>query len=533
MNRKNKVKGYWIPVLHSHLPFVKHPEHDYFLEEHWLFEAVTESYIPLLMKMKELVSENIDFRLTISLAPPLLEMLSDEHLTGKYDKYLDNLITLSESESGRLKRDRKFLPVADFYRKRLKNIKLFFEGFLKRNVLNGYRYFDDLGKLELITSCATHGFLPLLKENSGAIRAQISVAIASFQKHFGRTAEGIWLPECAYYEGLDEVLKNHNLNYFFLDSRGIMEGTPAPRYSVYAPVYTSSGIAVFGRDPLSSKQVWSGVEGYPGDSLYRDFYRDVGFDLDYDYIKPFISPDGERVFTGMKYYRITGDTEAKDTYIPLEALKKTADHASHFYSERVKQAETLGPLMDRPPASISPYDAELFGHWWFEGPDFMSNVFREMSCKGEIRAITPTEYLNMHPQNQVISPGPTSWGYQGYYDVWLNSDNDWIYRHLHFMADKLQELANKHTDEEDTLKVRILNQLTRELLLAQSSDWAFLMTANTAREYSSRRTKEHINNFNTLLDTFLSGTIDVSILEPIENKNSIFEELDFRVFADK
>ncbi len=533
MIRNKNIKGYWIPVLHSHLPFVKHPEHDYFLEEHWLFEAITESYIPLLMRMKEMESDSIDFRLTISLAPPLLEMLSDEHLTEKYTKYLDRLITLAEKESTRLKKDREFLPVADYYRKRFSNIKSFFEGFLKRNVLNGYRYFNDLGKLELITSCATHGFLPLLRENSASIRAQISVAIASFQTHFGKMPEGIWLPECAYYEGLDEVLKNHNLNFFFLDSRGIMEGTPAPRYSVYAPVYTSSGVAVFGRDPLSSKQVWSGIEGYPGDPVYRDFYRDAGFDLDFDYIKPFISPDGERVFTGMKYYSITGDTDSKKPYAPGKALLKTDEHASHFHTERIKQAETLQPLMDRPPASISPYDAELFGHWWFEGPDFLSRVFREMDKHGEIAAITPTEYLNMHPQNQVISPGPTSWGYRGYYDVWLNGDNDWIYRHLHFMADKLQELANKHADEEDILKVRLLNQLTRELLLAQSSDWAFLMTANTAREYSSRRTKEHINNFNTLLDAFLSGTIDLAVLEPVEYKNSIFDELDFRVFADQ
>ena len=163
----------------------------------------------------------------------------------------------------------------------------------------------------------------------------------------------------------------------------------------------------------------------------------------------------------------------------------------------------------------------------------MSHVFREMDRHGEIAAITPTEYLNMHPQNQVISPGPTSWGYQGYYDVWLNGDNDWIYRHLHFMADKLQELANKHSDEKDEVKERLLNQMTRELLLAQSSDWAFLMSANTAREYSSGRTKEHIANFNKLLDILLSGTVDLSVLEPIELKNSIFEDLDFRVFTDK
>ncbi len=527
------VKGYWIPVLHSHLPFVKHPGHDYFLEEHWLFEAITESYIPLLLKMKDLCADDIDFRLTISLAPPLLEMLSDEHLNKKYEKYLDKLITLSDSELKRLKKDRDFLPVARFYNKRFIDIRKFFRGFLKHNVLNGYRHFSALGKLELITSCATHGFLPLLRENNTSVQAQISVAIESFQKHFSMKPQGLWLPECAYYEGLDELLKQHDLKYFFLDSQGLMGGNPVPRYSVYAPVYTPAGIAAFGRDPLSSKQVWSSVEGYPGDSRYRDFYRDIGYDLDLDYIKPYISPDGSRAFTGIKYYKITGDTESKEPYHPEEALTATGEHALHFCSERVKQSETLRPLMDRPPIATSPYDAELFGHWWFEGPRFLSNVFREMDRSQEIKPVTPSEYLSMFPKNQVISPSPTSWGHRGYYDVWLNGDNDWIYRHLHFMADKLQELANKHSEETDEVKERLLNQMTRELLLAQSSDWAFLMSANTAREYSSGRTKEHIANFNKLLDNFLTGTIDLSILEPIEYKNSIFEELNFRIFRDK
>lgn len=524
------VKGYWIPVLHSHLPFVKHPEHEYFLEEHWLFEAITGSYIPLLMKMEQMVSRGIDFRMTVSLAPPLLEMLSDEYLVEQYEKYLDKLIDLSEKESTRLRTDKEFLPIARFYNRRFKGTKTFFNNFLKRNVLNGYRYFNGLGKLEIITSCATHGFLPLLRVNHKTVDAQISVAIDSFNKHFKRSLDGIWLPECAYYEGLDEVLNKYGLKFFFLDSQGLMNGKPVPRYSVYAPVYTTNGVAAFGRDPLSSKQVWSVEEGYPGDSRYRDFYRDAGFDLDFDYIKPYISPDGERVFTGIKYYKITGKTDSKEPYDPGEAFQTTVDHASHFYSERVSQVETLNALMDRPPVFMSPYDAELFGHWWFEGPEFLFNVFCEMQKHGDIKSITPSEYLNMFPKNQVINPSPASWGHRGYYDVWLNGDNDWIYRHLHYMADKLEELANRHYNENNKVKVRLLNQLTRELLLAQSSDWAFLMAANTAREYSSGRTKEHIANFNNLLES-LSGTIDVSVLEGIESKDSIFDELDFRVFA--
>ncbi len=527
------MKGYWIPVLHSHLPFVKHPEYDYFLEEHWLFEAISETYIPLLMKMKEMVDGKIDFRLTVSITPPLLEMLSDEYLTEQYVKHLDKLIELSEKEINRLNDDRDFLPVACFYNNKLKEIKSFFIDFLNHNVLNGYRHFRDLGKIEIITCGATHSFLPLLGVNPRAVEVQIKVAVDSYNKHFGGAPEGIWLPECAYFEGLDGVLEKHGIKFFFLDSHGLMNGRPTPKYSVYAPVYTMNGVAAFGRDPESSKQVWDSSEGYPGDFNYRDFYRDVGFDLDFEYIKPYISPDGIRAFTGLKYYRITGSTDIKEPYDPAAAYKKTLEHAVHFHSERKKQMETLGTLMDRFPVVVSPYDAELFGHWWFEGPDFLYHLFCEIDKNRFMKAITPTEYLSLHPRNQVISPGPSSWGYEGYYDVWLNSENDWIYRHLHYMADTLEGLANKHYNETDPARERVLNQLTRELLLAQSSDWAFLMTTKTATEYSAKRTREHILNFNRLVDAFLTDTIDTTFLEWLEYKNSIFDELDFRVYASK
>lgn len=530
--RSQQTMGYWMPVLHSHLPFVKHPEYEYFLEEHWLFEAITESYIPLLMKMKKMTTETIDFRLTVSISPTLLEMFSDEHLMDKYLQYLDKLILLSSKESNRLKGKRDFLSLARYYRGKYKEIRDFFITSLDCNVLNGYCSFRDLGKIEMITSCATHGFLPLLSINPRTVEAQISLAVDSYEKHFGKRPDGIWLPECAYYDGLEALLNKYGIRFFFLDSHGLMDGKPVPRYGIYAPVYTHSGVAAFGRDPLSSKQVWSAEEGYPGDFHYRDFYRDVGYDLDFDYIKPFISPDGVRVFTGIKYYRITGKTEAKEVYDPVMAARKASEHAIHFYAERKKQIETLKGLMDRPPVILSPYDTELFGHWWFEGPDFLYHVFCEINSDHYMTSITPTEYLSIYPQNQVISPSPTSWGDKGYYDAWLNNANDWMYRHLHYMADTMVMLANKYRDETDETNIKLLNQLARELLLAQSSDWAFLITTNTAREYSVNRIKEHIANFHKLQDDLVSNSIDMKFLKKLEHKNSIFDHLDFRVFAD-
>jgi len=527
------MKGYWIPVLHSHLPFIKHPEHDYFLEEHWLFEAISETYIPLLMKFRQLESEGVEFFMTTSITPPLAEMLDDRHLMEKYLAHLDRMLELCNKEVARCEHDPHFSGITKFYLDRFSKIREFFIGFLNYNVLNGYRYFASKGNLEIITCGATHGYLPLLSVNPKAVEAQISIAVDTHKKHFGVSPNGIWLPECAYYEGLDEYLSKYGIKFFFMDSHGLVYARPTPKYGVFAPMYTPKGVLAFGRDPESSKQVWSSKEGYPGDLDYRDFYRDVGFDLDYEYIRPYICPDGTRVFVGLKYHRVTGEGEFKEVYNPIHADAKAISHAQNFHYNRVKQIEHLSQFMeDRPPAVVSPYDAELFGHWWFEGPDFLYYLFKEFDSKKELKAITPMQYLALHPSNQVCAPNPSSWGDKGYYDVWLNRSNEWIYRHLHHICDELCSLANRYKDSSDYLINRVLNQLSRELLLAQSSDWAFLMTTKTAVEYSTKRTKEHISNFIKLSDMLKRNEINEQLLSKLEEKNSIFPNIDFRVYAD-
>jgi 1,4-alpha-glucan branching enzyme len=526
------TQGYWIPVLHSHLPFVKHPEYEYFLEEQWLFEAIDECYIPLLKNLKKLVDEDIDFRLTTSVTPPLAEMLKDELLMQKYGRHLNTMIELGNREIERTKStNQEEQRLAHFYRDRYIWIKEFFEGFLEGNVLNGYKHFAQLGKLEIITCGATHGYLPILSVNEKAVEAQISIAVESHKENFGVYPNGIWLPECAYFDGLDKVLAKYGIKFFFGDSHTLICANPTAQNSVFSPIYTPENVAVFSRDPQSSKKVWSSKEGYPGDFNYRDFYRDIGYDLDYEYIKDFISPDGTRVFTGFKYRKVTGDTDDKGFYNPEIAYEKTKEHAQNFAYERVLQLQELSPQMDRPPMLVSPYDAELFGHWWFEGTDFLYHLFKEIDKQKSFTIATPMEYLKQNPTNQVTIPTPSSWGDEGYYAVWLNKENDWIYRHLHFMADAMQELATRHQDEKDPIKVRILNQLLRELLLGQSSDWAFLITTETAIEYSERRTKEHIHNF-LELSKMLVDEVDLHLLEWLEQKNSIFQGVDFRVFAD-
>lgn len=522
--------GYLALVLHAHLPFVRHPEHEDFLEEGWLYEAITETYIPLLWVLESLLEDDVDFRLTMSLTPPLISMLNDDLLRRRYARHLDLLCELAEKEVARTRRMSEFHDTAIMYRDKFLKARDGYAHRWKTDLVGAFRRIQDSGKLEIITSGATHGFLPLLRVNPRAVRAQISIAAQHYQETFGRRPPGIWLPECGFYPGLDEVLKEAGIPYFFVDAHAIQNATGRVRCGVYAPLHCPSGPAAFGRDQESSKQVWSSIEGYPGDFDYREFYRDIGYDLELDYIKPYIHKDGIRVNTGIKYYRITGPTENKEPYVAQKALDKAVLHAGNFMFNRQRQVEWLRGRMGRKPIVVAPYDAELFGHWWFEGPDWLNFLFRKIACDQKVLRLThPSEYLVDCSANQVGMPSASSWGYRGYSSVWLNGSNAWIYRHLHAAADRMEELAEQFPTAEGAMR-RALNQAARELLLAQASDWAFIMARNTAVPYAVQCTRDHLFRFHRLYEMLRHGVVDEGWLAALEFQDNIFPNLDYMVY---
>lgn len=523
------LKGYLCLVLHSHLPYVRHPEHEDFLEEDWFYEAITETYIPLIKVFNRLLEDRVDFHITMSLSPTLISMLQDELLQARYIRHIEKLIELADKEVYRTTFLGDFHSLALMYHKFFVDARRIFVEVYKKNLVNAFKSLQDSGKLEIITCGATHGYLPLMETTRPSVRAQVFVATEHYKKALGRAARGIWLPECGYNPGDDEILKEAKIRYFFTDAHGILHGSPRPKYGVYAPVYCKSGVAAFGRDLESSKQVWSAEEGYPGDYWYREFYRDVGFDLEYEYIKPYIHKDGIRINTGIKYYRITGETNHKEPYNPHRATEKAAEHAGNFMFNREKQAEYLYELMRKKPIVIAPYDAELFGHWWYEGPQWLDFLIRKIAYDQKtIKLITASEYLEQYPKNQVITPSMSSWGWKGYNEVWLEGSNDWIYRYLHKASERMTELVNLYPDSNSLLK-RALNQALRELLLAQSSDWAFIMKTGTLVNYAVKRTKEHILRFTRLYDQIKSNSIDEAFLGDSEYKDNLFPDIDYRV----
>jgi 1,4-alpha-glucan branching enzyme len=322
-----------------------------------------------------------------------------------------------------------------------------------------------------------------------------------------------------------QTLSDEGIRFTILETHGLTRAEPRPKWGVYAPIYSPSGLAAFGRDPESSRQVWSSAEGYPGDYDYREFYRDIAYDLEMDYLRPYIHPDGIRLDTGIKYYRVTGKTNHKEPYDPERAENKAEVHAGDFIFNRRKQVEYLASVMDRAPLIVAPYDAELFGHWWYEGPAWVNYLVRKIaSGQGSLRLVTLSEYLEEYPINQVAAPALSSWGYEGFNDVWLNGSNDWIYPHLHRAARLMEKLSGGHL-RPVPLAARALAQAKRELFLAQASDWAFMINSGDMTEYATRRTKRHLSRFFRLGEQIQNNTIDESLLRGWEMQDNIFSSL--------
>ena len=467
----------------------------------------------------------------MSITPPLLSMLDNKLLQRRYVKYLKQHIELCKKELIRTSNDKRLNELSKYYLDRYSNDLHIFKDIYNCNIIDGFKYFQDIGVLEIITCGATHGYFPILYVNEKTVKAQIAVGVQTYEKYFGRKPRGIWLPECGYVPEADTYLKEFGIEYIITESHGILYADPVPIYGTFAPIVSPEGVIAFGRDIETSRQVWSSINGYPGDFNYREFYRDIGYEADYDYIKPYIASNGARVDTGIKYYRITSKSDFKDYYNPRWAMDSAEKQAGHFLDCRTNQINELSEVMDTPPVVVCPYDAELYGHWWYEGPYWLYVLFKKIyydDCNFEL--ITPGEYIDRYPNIQVCSPCRSSWGANGYSEVWLNPTNDYAHRHLHKAGDRMVELAHLFPNEKNKLKKNALNQCARELLLAQSSDWLFIITNGTMVDYAKKRIKDHIGRFTKLYYQLKGNNIDEEFLKDISKKDKIFDDIDYMIY---
>ncbi len=524
------MPGSFALILHAHLPFVRHPEHPDFLEEDWLFEALSETYLPLLRMMRRLVDEGVGFRLTLSLTPTLCAMLRDELLQQRYLRHLERLIGLSRQEVERHRDHPQISRLASFYAGFFAQSRRFFAEELQCDVVKAFRTLQEDGRLEIMASAATHAFLPLLQDFPSAQRTQIAIGCDAYRDSFGSEPRGFWLPECGYSDGIDRQLQAADIRWFVVDTHGLMFARPRPQHAIFAPCYTPAGPAAFARDAESSRAVWSAECGYPGDPVYRDFYRDIGFERNPEDLRDFVFPRGIQKFSGLKYHRVTGGTGAKEFYHPPSALAAADAHAEDFLVKRQARFRDLNTLGFEP-VIVSPYDAELFGHWWFEGPRFLESFLRRAArAADDFRLATPSEFLTAQPTQQVVRISPSSWGEHGFSGVWLDESCAWIYPPLHAATRRMIDLARRHRATTDPTIERALRQAARELLLAQASDWAFLIKTGSAPEYAAQRTRDHLRYFQRLAGNLERGKIESDFLGEREGRANLFPTLNWRHF---
>ncbi len=508
------TKGNLAIVLHAHLPYVRSEEPGS-LEEDWFFQALVECYLPLLEILEEAsISNNQAPKLTIGLSPTLLSLLEDEVLKTRFRKWVElRLEILNSLQADNIK---AALHLTDHLKRQLKSWKN-----CRGDLIGRFDKLQISEVIDILTCAATHGYLPLLRENPETVRAQLKTAVREHKRLFKNSPLGIWLPECAYYEGLDIIIAESGLRYAVLDGHGLLNADPRPRYGLYAPICTKKGVAFFGRDSESTLPVWSARDGYPGNPNYREFHRDLGWDLSIENLKK-IGIQEKRPL-GIKLFKITSKStslENKQPYNPQAAQERVEKDAEHYLKKRKEQLIKLEKSMKIEPLLIAPFDAELFGHWWFEGPQFISQLFMKSKKEG-IKLITLKEALQLKSQIQLCNPSPSSWGQGGFHNYWLNESNAWIVHQWSKAGRAMINICSKGIQNESNIK--IIKQAARELLLSQSSDWSFILKAGTTTELARERIDLHIKRFWILINSIKDNkVIDNKILEKIEKEDSIF-----------
>ena len=523
-------------LMHAHLPYVHHPEFKRFFEENWLFEAIAETYLPLVQAMRRLLEKGVPGTLNLSVSPPLIEMLSDESLIEKFSEHLKRQLELIEKEVSRnIGTDLEAL--SHFYLSRQKTLIDFWENRIHRDLLAEFLNLEKAGKLNLLTCVGTHPFLPAYQSDPASIRMQLDVTVRCFERAFGRKPLGVWLPECGYFPGLDKYLAEFGLHYFFLETHGVLLASPTPKYGVFTPLRTTQGLYCMGREQKSSMEVWSRRTGYPGHPEYREFFTDIAQNRPRDYLGEYFFAGDTPIDSGFKYNRITGG-EHKEIYRPWNAMRLAEDHAHLFVVNREATiSELLVNMEGHKAAMLCPYDAELFGHWWFEGPLFLESMLERAASSSVIEFAGADQVMTSSADPDAHEPAFSSWGEGGFGSVWINGETDKYYPQsyrLRAMIDHLKSIQEKMglKSPRGKLLTRYIKQMERELMLFQSSDWAFMIHNHSADGYARRRLDDHYADGHALFaeacKAILKNTDKLpanSVLPALEKRDNIFKWL--------
>ncbi|HEU5260244.1 MAG TPA: 1,4-alpha-glucan branching protein domain-containing protein [Gemmatimonadales bacterium] len=539
----------FVLALHSHLPYVVH--HGRWPHgSDWLCEAALDTYLPLLEKLQELVQEGTPAPLTIGFTPVLANQLASPDFVQELEAFFDQReAACAEAPTGLAATgDTALLPLVEFWKSRLSRLRKLFHS-IDRDIVTAFRRLQDAGHLEIIGSAATHGYLPLLARDE-SIRLQLAVGRNEHRRLFGRDPVGCWLPECAYRpragrrRGIEEHLAAAGFRYFFTDAHLAQAGDPLgtygevplgaerfdverpetlakpatrPRRSPYrayrvTPPRAKQSVVALVRDPRSSMQVWSRHHGYPGDEWYLEFHK--------------IRWPG-----GLKLWRVTGpnvDLGAKRAYEPAAALGRAADHARHFAHLVAGIAAETAAREAGAGVVVAPFDTELFGHWWFEGVDFLAAVYRELRHHPGVRPVPASRHVGDHPAGTGLRLAEGSWGVNGDHTMWLNDRTAWTWPRLGAVEDAFWKAAPAALASPGARPV--LAQAARELLLAQASDWQFMISTGAVPDYAERRFTLHCDDAERLVAALTpggrGGTPDVGrLVEELSRRDQVFPDI--------
>jgi 1,4-alpha-glucan branching enzyme len=550
------VAGYVAVILHSHLPYTRKAGMWPFGEEN-LYEAIAETYLPLLTVLERLAAEGLPARFTIGITPILAEQLADPYMQAGFEEYALRRIMAAQADVERFEPGDPRRELASEYRMWYASQLQAFRERYGRNVLQGFRALAESGAIELIGSSATHAFSPLLGRDS-SLHAQFHVGLATHRKHFGVTPRGFWLPECAYRprEGdrppIDAFLAEEGIRYVVVDTHAVEGSMVAgwrPGFGPYTALAAPAGpqvpqtglttfraytleetsVAVLARNQRAGYQVWSAEHGYPGDPLYREFHK-----------------KDER--SGLQYWRLSGkgvELGDKQLYDPRAAMQRVREHARHYADMLAAMLGEYQLHHNRRGLLAIPFDTELFGHWWFEGVEWLEQVVRALAERQDVALATVSEALSHAPPEQSLRMPESTWGAGGHFWVWNNEQVRWMWPVIHAREAAMEAFVERFEGTRDPHVLRTLNQLGRELLLLQASDWPFLVTTGQATEYAVTRFREHQTRFDVLAAMLRDweppsspthvpphggGPVELSLLQRYEELDNPFEGLDYRVF---
>ncbi|MDR3335770.1 MAG: DUF1957 domain-containing protein [Treponema sp.] len=500
-------------------------------EEPWFFETISETLLPLLEVFDRLDRDHVPFRLSLALSPVLISMLADEVLINHYLEYVDRQIEFGAGELERTGDNPRLNALARYYYDQIMEKRFLFTGRYEKNIGRVLDLYQKKGRLEILTTAATHAFLPLYAPFPEAIQAQIEVAIASHRRIFGRNPQGFWLPELGWTPELDEYLRSYNFSYTVVDTHGGLLGE-SERGSFY-PIKTPSQILVLIRDYYAHRELFE-PDGASFSPEYRDYSEDAGYELRRELIEPFLGEKGIRTPTGFKYYARSFSSSKKALYDTGKAGELVRVHARRFLDNRLRMLEQAETLMGKSPISLCAFEADNFGRFWYEGPAFLETLFREGAGREGLHFMNPQEYLFKQNISQIetVMPEFSSWGTNGYAEMWLDSSNDWMYRHVIRSLDRMVELAERFPNDSG-LKERALNQAAREILLVQSSDWPKMLYSQESPDFARHQIEAALRNFTTIYEALGSNYISTEWLTNLERRHNLFPHINYRVFRRK